>query len=99
MFSQTHQDIEYIIIDGGSTDGTVEIIKKHENKISKWLSEPDKGIYDGLNKGIRLATGDIVGILNSDDVYANEFIMENVVNTILENNVDSCYGKLFYNQI
>ncbi len=66
------------------------------------ISGQENGLYDAMNKGnrdIKAATGGIIGILNSDDVYANEFIMENVVNTILENNVDSCYGKLFYSQI
>lgn len=96
---QTYPNKEHIIIDGGSTDGTLDVIKKYEYNIAKIISEPDNGIYDAMNKGLKFATGDIVGILNSDDFYANEFIMENVVNTILENNVDSCYGKLFYNQI
>lgn len=96
VFSQTHQDIEYIIIDGGSTDGTVEIIKKYENKISKWLSEPDKGIYDGLNKGIRLATGDIIGFLHADDVYAHDKVIETVVSNMKKYNVDSSYGDLLY---
>ncbi len=99
VHSQTYPYIEHIIIDGGSRYGTLEVIEKYRDKIAKLVSEQDRGIYDAMNKGLRLATGDIIGILNSDDIYVDEFIMENVVNTILENNVDSCYGKLFYNQI
>ena len=74
---QTYSDIEYIIVDGDSKDETVALIKKHEDKITKWISEPDQGLYDAMNKGIALATGDIVGILNSDDTfYANTVIAE-----------------------
>jgi glycosyltransferase involved in cell wall biosynthesis len=69
VFSQTYQGIEYILIDGGSTDGTVNIIKKNESKISFWLSEKDKGIYDAMNKGIRLAKGALIGMINAGDYY------------------------------
>mgnify|MGYP000302656355 FL=1 len=69
VINQKYSAIEYIIIDGGSTDGTVDIIKKYEDKISYWVSERDNGIYDAMNKGIRHATGKIVGIINSDDWY------------------------------
>lgn len=78
VVSQTYPHIEHIIIDGGSKDGTVNIIKKHEEKIAKWKSEPDNGIYDAMNKGIRNATGDVVGILNSDDIYADNSVIEHV---------------------
>ena len=66
---QTYPHIEYIIVDGGSTDGTVDIIKENEEVIDRWVSEPDDGIYDAMNKGIRMSTGDVIGILNSDDWY------------------------------
>jgi len=99
IINQTYKDIEHIIIDGGSTDGTLDVIKKYKDNISKVISEPDKGIYDAMNKGIALSTGGIIGFLNADDVYADEHVIENVVKAISENNVDSCYGKLFYNQI
>ena len=66
---QTYKNFEHIIIDGKSTDGTLEIIKKHRDKIDYWVSEPDKGLYDAMNKGIEVCTGDIIGILNSDDIY------------------------------
>lgn len=69
VINQTYDSIEYIIIDGGSTDGTVDIIKKYEDQITYWVSEPDKGIYDAMNKGIAHAKGDIIGIINSDDWY------------------------------
>lgn len=93
---QTYENIEYIIIDGGSTDGTVDIIKKYEDRLAYWISEPDDGIYDAMNKGIKAATGDIVGILNSDDIYADNSVIEEVVNTISIGNTDTCYGDLVY---
>lgn len=79
VLSQTHNNIEYIIIDGNSTDGTIEIINNYSNKIACFVSEPDKGIYDAMNKGLALATGDIVGILNSDDFYPDENVLSQVV--------------------
>lgn len=69
VLGQTYPNIEYIIIDGGSTDGTLEIIKKYEDQIAFWSSEPDKGIYDAMNKGLKKATGEWIGIINSDDWY------------------------------
>ncbi|WP_289054451.1 glycosyltransferase family 2 protein [Carboxylicivirga marina] len=78
VLSQTYNNIEYIIIDGGSEDGTIEIIKKYESKISCWYSEPDKGISDAFNKGIRKASGEIIGLLNADDWFE-----ENAVDAIL----------------
>jgi len=93
---QTYKNIEYIVVDGGSTNGTIEIINKYKNKITKFISEPDKGIFDGMNKGIKLATGGIIGILNSDDFYASDKVIEKVVKTIEEKNVDCCWGDLVY---
>jgi len=69
VVTQSYENIEYIIIDGDSTDGTLDIIKKYDDRIDYWVSEPDNGIYDAMNKGIRLATGEIIGIINSDDYY------------------------------
>jgi glycosyltransferase involved in cell wall biosynthesis len=69
VINQTYQNIEYIIIDGGSTDGTLDIIKKYEAHLSFWVSEPDKGLYDAMNKGIGIAKGELIGMINSDDWY------------------------------
>jgi glycosyltransferase involved in cell wall biosynthesis len=69
VISQDYPHIEYIVVDGGSTDGTIDIIKKYDNRISRWTSEPDKGIADAMNKGIKMSSGDIVGIIHSDDFY------------------------------
>ena len=84
VINQKYSAIEYIIIDGGSTDGTVDIIKKYEDKISYWVSERDNGIYDAMNKGIRHATGKIVGIINSDDWYEMATRLEDSSITSLE---------------
>lgn len=79
VISQTHSDIEYIIVDGKSGDNTLEIVNKYQDKIAKVISEPDQGIYDAMNKGIKVATGDIVGILNSDDYYVDSEVVSHIV--------------------
>jgi len=84
VINQTHPNIEYIIIDGGSTDSTIDIIKKYENHITKWISEPDEGIYDAMNKGIEMASGELIGLLNSDDTYNPESV-QIVVSHYLKN--------------
>lgn len=94
--NQTYQDIEHIIIDGASTDNTLEIIKYTPNRVKQYFSEPDKGIYDAMNKGINLVTGDIVGILNSDDLYANNFIIEKIIQVFKTKNVDCVHADLYY---
>lgn len=96
VVNQSYKNIEYIIIDGGSTDGTLDIIKKYANKMSFWISKKDYGIYDAMNKGINLTTGEIVGIINSDDIFADSFVIENIVEFITKKNVDTCYGNLIY---
>ena len=96
VLNQSYADLEYIIIDGGSADGTIDIIKKYSDKISKYVSEPDQGIYYAMNKGISLATGDIIGFLNADDFYADKSVIQNVVDVFNKNSVDSCYGDLIY---
>lgn len=88
---QTYRNIEYIIIDGGSTDGTLDIIGKYDAGIACWLSEPDEGISDAFNKGISLATGDIVGIINADDCYEPDTV-EKVVRRFLEVKPDIMHG-------
>ena len=79
VLAQNYLDIEHIVIDGGSTDGTVSILEKYKGLIAKIVSEPDEGIYDAMNKGISLATGDAIGVLNSDDFYASNDVIENLV--------------------
>lgn len=80
VINQDYEDLEYIIVDGGSKDGTLDIIKKYEKNIAKWISEPDKGISDAFNKGIRMASGELIGIINSDDM-----LMEGALKKIADN--------------
>ena len=96
VISQTHEDVEYIIIDGSSADGTMNIVRKHKAGITKVVSEPDKGIYDAMNKGIELASGDIIGILNSDDFYSDETVLSAVNDAFENNNTDALYADLIY---
>jgi len=83
--SQMYSNVEYIIIDGGSTDGTLEIINEYSSIFTHILSEPDFGLYDAINKGIDLASGDVIGILNSDDFYSNKNVINQVVSAFLQN--------------
>jgi glycosyltransferase len=97
--TQTYRNIEQIIIDGGSTDGTVEIVQNSKGSISSFLSEPDKGIYDALNKGLELATGEIIGILHSDDYFASDDTISRIVEKFSEEGnkkTDGVYGDLVY---
>jgi glycosyltransferase len=96
VFAQTYINVEYIIIDGNSKDSTINIIKKYETKITKWISEPDKGIYDALNKGLQLATGDVIGFVHSDDLLANNQIISKIANQFEKGNIDGLYGDLQY---
>lgn len=96
VFAQTHKEIEYIVIDGGSTDGTVEILKAYQNKIAFWVSEKDNGLYDAMNKGIAKATGDIVGTLNADDFYAVPTVVARVVKTFTEKQCEAVWGNIYY---
>ncbi len=96
VLNQTYQNIEYIIIDGASSDGTIDIIKSYGDKISTFLSEPDKGLYDAMNKGINLATGDVVGVLNSDDFYKSNDILEKVMDKFNTQELECVYGDLKY---
>ena len=96
VLNQSYTNIECIIVDGGSTDGTMDIISRYKAQLSKIISEKDNGIYDALNKGIDLATGDIIGILHSDDFYINSTVIEQVANTFNQNNCDGLYANLFY---
>lgn len=82
VFDQNYSHIEYIIIDGGSIDGTVDIISKYANKLSYWVSEPDKGVYDAMNKALKIATGDFLIFMGADDLFYANDVIQNVVNQI-----------------
>lgn len=93
---QTYSNIEYIIIDGSSKDNTIDIIKKYSTRVSKIISEPDKGIYDALNKGISNATGDFVGFLHSDDILAYPNAIEDIVTLLINEQPQALYADLEY---
>lgn len=95
VIDQKYGDIEYIIIDGGSTDGTLDIIKKYENDIAYWVSEKDGGIYDAMNKGIHHATGEIIAFLNSDDWYEEDILSE-VVKELADKEIQILCGSVYY---
>lgn len=94
--SQAHKEVEYIVIDGGSSDKTVEIIRQNSDIITKWKSEKDNGIYDALNNGIKAAEGNIIGILHSDDIYAYSEVLQDIENVFTTTNVDAVYSDLDY---
>ncbi len=87
-------ELEYIVVDGASSDGTQDIIAEYKDVVTKFISESDKGIYDAMNKGIRMATGDVVGILNSDDIFYDENVLETIATTFKQQNCDSVFGNL-----
>ena len=94
---QTYANVEYIVIDGQSTDGTIDLIKSYSDKINVIISEPDDGIYSAMNKGISFATGDIIGFLHSDDLYPNNNVLDLVANNFSSNNeLDGLYGDLVF---
>jgi glycosyltransferase involved in cell wall biosynthesis len=96
VLAQTYSNIEYLIIDGGSKDGTVQLIRSYESHITRWISEKDAGMYDALNKGMRLATGDVIGILNSDDILHDPNVIEKLVDKFEQEKTDAIYGDLVY---
>ncbi len=96
VIDQKYTDIEYLVIDGGSTDGSLKIIEKYEEHIHHFISEKDKGMYDALNKGIKMATGDVVGILNADDMLASPDVIETIAHCFTTQNPDAVYGNLNY---
>ena len=93
---QNHPDVEYIIIDGKSTDGTVELIESYGDRISKWISEPDFGIYDAMNKGISMASGDVVGIVNSDDYFTRVDSLSRIAETLEKYPVESVFADITF---
>lgn len=94
--SQTHPDVEHVIVDGGSTDATVAIVKEAGRRVSTVVSERDKGIYDAMNKGLKLARGDVVGLLNSDDFLASPDVLSTIAQAFADPAVDAVYGDLCY---
>jgi len=97
VLQQTYSNIEYIVIDGGSTDNTLKIAKKYSEIISVLVSEQDNGLYDAMNKGIKLATGDVIGLINSDDLFCDPDALTKVVKVFKKNrNLESVYADLFY---
>lgn len=96
VLSQSYLDLEYIIVDGGSEDGTADIIQRYQTRLASFISERDAGMYDAMNKGIRLATGEIIGILNADDIYENERIIASVMEEFKTKKVDSIFGDVVY---
>jgi glycosyltransferase involved in cell wall biosynthesis len=93
---QSYPQIEHIVVDGASTDGSVDVIRNKGSRVTTFVSEPDRGIYDAMNKGIQLATGDVVGFLNSDDVFANDDVVSRIAQTMRDPSIDACYGDLVY---
>lgn len=91
--TQTQPDIEHIVVDGASTDGTLEVVKRYKH-VFKMISEPDQGIYDAMNKGLRLATGDVIGFLNADDVYADKRVLERVSAILVQEKLDALFGDV-----
>ncbi len=96
VLSQSYKEIEYIVVDGGSNDGTFDVIQAYSDRISRWISEPDRGIYDAMNKGIKMATGHVIGFLHSSDVYAHPRVIEDVVRVFENSDASSVYGDLQY---
>ena len=96
VLSQNGIELDYIVIDGASTDGTMEYIGGYSDRISQFVSEPDGGIYDAMNKGVALASGDVIGILNSDDFYAGPEVLAQVAQAFDDPTVDCVYGDLDY---
>jgi glycosyltransferase involved in cell wall biosynthesis len=96
VLQQGYKNVEYILIDGGSTDNTIQIINRYKQNIDLFISEPDSGVYDAMNKGISKATGDIIGTLNADDYFAGTDILQQVAAAFAENNTDILYGDLDY---
>lgn len=96
VLAQDHQNLEYIVIDGQSTDKTVEILQSYGDRITHFISEADRGMYDGLNKGIQLASGEVVGMINADDFYIDNKVVSDVVSCLEKERADTLYADLYY---
>jgi glycosyltransferase involved in cell wall biosynthesis len=95
IFCQTHSPLESIVVDGGSTDGTQDIIRRLEKRISRWISEKDRGIYEAMNKGIKMATGEVIGFLNGDDMYFDDRVIAGIVEAF-KPDIDCVFGNLVF---
>ncbi len=96
VLGQDYPHIEYIVVDGNSTDGTQDLVRSYGSRIATFVSEPDKGLYDAMNKGLALASGDVVGILNADDLYAHSRVISNVMATFADTGADGLFADLVY---
>lgn len=96
VLGQDYPEVEYVVVDGGSADGTLDIIRGYGERIDRVISESDRGLYDAMNKGVGLATGDVIGILNSDDVYASTTVLSSVADAMLREQAECAYGDLVY---
>lgn len=96
VLAQDHPELEYIVVDGGSQDGTLDVLAPYRDRIARLISEPDQGMYDGLNKGLQVATGELIGLLNSDDVYADSKVISEVVAALRSSGADALYADLVY---
>ena len=94
--AQSHADVQHIVIDGGSTDQTAEVIKAHGTKVAHFVSEPDRGIYDAMNKGVAAASGDVVGFLNADDRYAHAAVLAQVAKRFADEPLDAVFGDIAF---
>ena len=96
VISQTYRHVEYIIVDGASTDGSLAVIRNYESRIARIISDPDNGMYEAINKGIKVATGDIVGLLHSDDFFINPYIVSEIADMFSRTDADVVYGNGLY---
>lgn len=94
--AQRYRDVEHIVVDGASTDRTLKIVERYADKVAQVLSEPDRGVYDAMNKGLALASGEVVGFLNADDVYLHPDVLSKVAEVMADPNLDACYADLIY---
>lgn len=96
VLSQDYPDIEYIVVDGASKDGSLQVINRYKDRIAKIISEPDKGMYEGINKGVQAATGDIIGLLHSDDFLFDRHVISDIVRKFSETGAELVYGKRLF---
>ena len=98
VLSQDYEDIEYIIVDGASKDGTMDVVNEYRSRITRIISEPDHGMYEAINKGIRIAQGDVIGLMHSDDFFYDNHVVSRIVEKMKETGADFLYGDgLFVN--